>query len=165
MTLKEIIAGARQGWREQMHKAISGIDLSVNSKDVRKEVLAMLTKERREIMFKLLGLTTKQGRLEVDPKRGDSIMQRYITDQVAEAVTLWFETKAAPALSNRISGHMSDDEVIKAIEKSFMSNFQYRLDTMLHNEARRLAEEHAERLKKEFRAEFEEAMTSYESET
>ena len=110
------------------------------------EISTMLTRERREIVLKLLGFDDRWGKLEVDRCNGrdrESIIGRYLRGQAEPIVTAWMEKEIRPIFEAKARERLANDAVRKAIEKDFVERFTYCLQESISREAERLAEEHA----------------------
>ena len=110
------------------------------------EISTMLTRERREIVLKLLGFTDHWGKLEVDHCNGrdkESIIGRYLRGRAEPIVTAWMEKEIRPIFEAKARERLANAEVRKAVEKEFVERFTYCLRESISREAERLAEEHA----------------------
>ena len=110
------------------------------------EISTMLTKERREIVLKLLGFDGRFGKLEVDHCNGrdrESIVGRYLRGQAEPIVTAWMEKEIRPIFEAKARERLANAEVRKAVEKDFVERFTYCLRENISREAERLAKEHA----------------------
>lgn len=136
--------------RESMHKrflaAFEKANEAFTPDSLATEISAMLTKERREIVLKLLGFDNSWGRLEVDHCNGrdkDSIIGRYLRDQAKPIVTAWMEKEIRPIFEAKARERLADAQVRRAVERDFVERFSYHLRANIEREAERLAKEHA----------------------
>lgn len=137
---------ARESMHERFLDAFEKANEAFTPDSLATEISAMLTRERREIVLKLLGFDTRWGNLEVDHCNGrdkDSIIGRYLRNQAESVVTAWMEKEIRPIFEAKARERLANAEVRKAVEKEFVERFTYCLRESISREAERLAEEHA----------------------
>lgn len=145
-SLQERLLEARESMHERFFAAFERANEAFTPDSLATEISAMLTRERREIVLKLLGFSTRWGELEVDHCNGrdkDSIIGRYLRGQAEPIVATWMEKEIRPIFEAKARERLANAQVRKAVEKEFVERFTYCLSKSISREAERLAEEHA----------------------
>ena len=133
--------------RDSMHTkffdAFGKANIVLDTENLTKEIIASLNKERREIVLKLLGMTDKWGKLEVNsgPSNDRTIIDGYLRGTAAVAVNEWLNKHFASALEDHVRQKFSDSNVRKAAIKSFDDYFRRELDDGLRKAASNMANE------------------------
>jgi hypothetical protein len=152
-TLSERIAQARTALHERFADAFDKASDTFSPENMRAQITEMLTKERKEIVYKLLGLRSDWGRVELDNGNRNGMLHGYMDTTIKQEVERWLDEEIRPALLNR-AGHLTSDPKFKAgLLKDFQERFSWRIRDCISNEADRLAREAAETYAKELRAE------------
>lgn len=144
--LQDRLLEARESMHERFFAAFEKANEAFTPDSLATEITAMLTRERREIVLKLLGFTDHWGKLEVDHCNGrdkDSIIGRYLRNQAESIVTAWMEEEIRPIFEAKARERLANAEVRKAVERDFVKHFTYCLQETISREAERLAKEHA----------------------
>lgn len=145
-SLQERLLEARESMHERFLDAFEKANEAFTPDSLATEISAMLTRERREIVLKLLGFTDHWGKLEVDHCNGrdkESIIGRYLRGRAEPIVTAWMEKEIRPIFEAKARERLANAKVRKAVEKEFVERFTYYLRESISIEAERLAEEHA----------------------
>lgn len=139
--------------REKLHRAFfeafEEADVKFSPDQLAKEVTQMLTKERREIVLKLMGFSTRWGELEVDSSNGNNMVSKYIHEVANDAIREWLDNHLRGAFDAHIRGKMSDTKVVNAALKEFANVFDDTLRMNLRNMAKELAYEQAQEFRKQ----------------
>jgi hypothetical protein len=139
--------------REKLHRtffaAFEEADVMFSPDQLAKEVTQMLTKERREIVLKLMGFNTRWGDIEVDSSNGNSMVSKYINEVAKDAVREWLDNHLRGAFEAHVRGKMSDTKVVNAALKEFAGVFSDALRTNLRDMAKELAYEQAQEFRKQ----------------
>lgn len=144
--LQDRLLEARDSMRKRFFAAFERANEAFTPDTLAVEISAMLTKERREIVLKLLGFNDNWGKLEVDRCNGrdkDSIIGKYLRSQAEPIVTKWMRDEIRPIFEATARKRLANAEVRKAIEKDFIQRFSYLMDRCITQEAEHLAREHA----------------------
>lgn len=144
--LQDRLLEARESMHERFLDAFEKANEAFTPDSLATEISTMLTRERREIVLKLLGFDDRWGKLEVDHCNGrdnDSIIGRYLRNQAESAVTAWMEEEIRPIFEAKARERLANAEVRKAVEKEFVDRFAHCLRENISREAERLAKEHA----------------------
>lgn len=144
--LQERLLEARESMHERFFAAFERANEAFTPDSLATEISTMLTRERREIVLKLLGFDTRWGKLEVDHCNGrdkDSIVGRYLRGQAEPIVAAWMEKELRPIFEAKARERLANAEVRKAVERDFVERFTYCLRENISREAERLAKEHA----------------------
>lgn len=145
-SLQDRLLEARESMHGRFFAAFEKANEAFTPSSLATEISAMLTKERREIVLKLLGFNDHWGKIEVDHCNGrdkDSIIGRYLREEAKSAVTAWMEKEIRPILEAKARERLASAEVRRAVEKGFVDRFTYYLRENIDREAERLAKEHA----------------------
>ncbi len=145
-SLQNRLLEARESMHERFFAAFEKANEAFLPDSLATEITAMLTRERREIVLKLLGFDHRWGKFEVDhcnARDKDSIIGRYLRGQAEPIVTAWMEKAIRPIFEAKARERLANAEVRKAVEKDFVERFTYCLRENLNREAERLAKEHA----------------------
>lgn len=137
---------ARESMHERFFAAFERANEAFTPDSLATEISTMLTRERREIVLKLLGFTDRWGKLEVDHCNGldkESIIGRYLRGRAEPIVTAWMEKEIRPIFEAKARERLANAKVRKAVEKEFVERFTYCLRESISREAERLAKEHA----------------------
>lgn len=139
--------------REKLHRAFfeayEEADVKFSPDQLAKEVTQMLTKERREIVLKLMGFSTRWGDLEVDSSNGNNMVSKYIHEVAKGAIREWLDNHLRGAFDAHVKGKMSDTKVVNAALKEFANVFNDALRTNLRDMAKELACEQAQEFRKQ----------------
>lgn len=134
--------------REKLHKAFfeafEKADVKFSPDQLAREVTQMLTKERREIVLKLMGFSTRWGDLEVDSLNRDNMVSKYIATITKDTINKWMEEHLRGAFDAHVRGKMSDTKVVNAALKEFANVFNNTLRNQLQDMAREMAYEQAQ---------------------
>jgi hypothetical protein len=144
--LQDRLLEARESMHERFFAAFEKANEAFTPSSLATEISAMLTKERREIVLKLLGFENSWGKLEIDRCNGrdkESIVGRYLRDQAEPIVTAWMEKEIRPIFEAKARERLANNAVRKAVERDFVERFSYHLRANINREAERLAKEHA----------------------
>ena len=144
--LQDRLLEARESMHERFFAAFERANEAFTPDSLAIEISTMLTRERREIVLKLLGFDHRWGKLEVDHCNGrdkESIVGRYLRGQAEPIVTAWMEKEIRPIFEAKARERLANAEVRKAVEKEFVERFAYYLRESISREAERLAKEHA----------------------
>lgn len=111
-----------------------------------------LIKERREIVLKLLGFTSRWGELELEtPSRnGSSAVAKHIEATVTAAAEKFFEANP-DFFSDMAKEVLKKPNVKAAIRKRFTDVFEYRIREEAEAAARNLAAQEGKKLEEEAR--------------
>jgi len=151
--------------RKIMHdKFAQAVDITADQFDpevLSKQAYNILTKEREQVIFKLLGFDSRWGKVEVDHCNGrDSIMTEQLKRLAGPVIDDWIAKEIAPALEKAARLHFTEQKVLQAIQSEFINSFNYRLREMVRAHAEKAASEYAAKLA----AEFTEAVSMVEPE-
>lgn len=144
--LQDRLLAARESMHERFFAAFERANEAFTPDSLAVEISSMLTKERREIVLKLLGFSDHWGKLEVDHCNGrdkDSIIGRYLRNQAESIVTKWMQDEIRPIFEAKARERLANAAVRKAVEKDFVEYFSRHLQENIRREAERLAKEHA----------------------
>lgn len=134
--------------REKLHKAFfeafEKADVKFSPDQLARDVTQMLTKERREIVLKLMGFSTRWGDLEVDSSSRDNMVSKYIATIAKDTINKWMEEHLRGAFDAHVRGKMSDTKVVNAALKEFANVFNNTLHNQLQDMAREMAYEQAQ---------------------
>ena len=133
---------ARAQMHETFFKAFDEAQVKFDPKSLATEVTAMLLKERREVVMKLIGFTDHWGKLEVDHSNGrdkDSMVGKYLRTTAADAVQKWLDDHLKGAFEEHVRGKLSDAKVRAAAIKEFDDVFQRGLRNAIRDAAERAA--------------------------
>jgi hypothetical protein len=153
-TLSERITQARTALHERFANAFDDASQAFSPENMRAQITEMLGKERKEIVYRLLGLRSDWGRVELDNNsRNPGLLHGYMDTAIKQEVERWLDEEIRPALLNR-AGHLTNDPKFKAgLLKDFQDRFSWKIRDYAMNEADRIAREAAETYAKELRAE------------
>jgi len=151
--------------RKLMHdKFAQAVDITADQFDpevLSKQAYNILSKEREQVIFKLLGFDNRWGKVEVDHCNGrSSIMTEQLERLAGPVIEDWIAKEIAPALEKAARLHFTKQKVLQAIQKDFLSSFNYRLHERVRAHAEKAASEYAAKLA----AEFAEAVSMVEPE-
>lgn len=144
--LQDRLLEARESMHERFFAAFEKANEAFTPNSLATEISTMLTRERREIVLKLLGFDHRWGKLEIDHCNGrdeDSIVGRYLRGQAEPIVAAWMEKEIRPIFEAKARERLANAEVRKAVEREFAERFTYILQENIRREAERLAKEHA----------------------
>lgn len=144
--LQDRLLEARESMHERFFAAFERANEAFTPDSLATEISTMLTRERREIVLKLLGFNDHWGKLEVDRCNGrdkESIVGRYLRDQAEPIVAAWMEKEIRPIFEAKARERLANAGVRKAVEKYFVERFTNYLRESISREAERLAKEHA----------------------
>lgn len=144
LSLEEQLHASRDSMHQRFLEAFNGVNEAFTPESLAPEITAMLTKERREIVLKLLGFDNRWGELEVDhcsAHNKDSIVGQYLRTTIAPIVQEWLENDIRPMFEAKARKTIANARVKAAIQKDFMERFNYHLREAISREAERLAKE------------------------
>lgn len=152
ISISEELSARLQGERSKLHEAFftsfQRANVKLDPEALTKEIISQLTKERREIVLKLLGFDERYcGKLEVNAcnsRDKDSIVGQFLRKEAAAAVQKWLETEMLGALDKHIAGKFSDPKVMKAAQQYFDSQFDWKLRAAMEAQAGYVANELAQ---------------------
>lgn len=134
-TLQASITAARNRARDAIMRGIETQDFIFDATKLEKATVELLIKERRAVILKLLGLTDRWGKIEIDTDaRNDGFSYGMMADHVRAAMEKWFNTKFAAELERRNRSLDSD---------AFMQRAMGAYDRLFEDELTRLVREHA----------------------
>lgn len=126
--------------REELHAVFAAqvkqLDVLFDPKELQARLLDILVKERREIIFKVMGLSNHFGRLEVNSK---SPLWDHLNTHAKAAADRFMTEMLVPMFDDRAQNLLTRPEVMKALNEEFDRVFRYQLS----QHARTLAEKAA----------------------
>ena len=132
----------RARMHETFFQAFDEVQVKLDPKSLATEVTAMLLKERREVVMKLIGFTDHWGKLEVDHSNGrdkDSLVGKYLRTAAADAVQKWLDDHLKGAFEAHVRDKLSDVKVKNAAVKEFDDVFTRALRNAIRDSAERAA--------------------------
>lgn len=146
----ERLSAIRGSVHERFFEALNAAGDAFSPEELSNHINAMLTKERREIILKLIGFDSRYGGLEVDrTNRRDetSIVGMYLRKEAKPIIQKWLEDEIKPVLEAKARAKLADAKVKTAIEKTFSSYFEDYLRQYVREAALELAKKHANDVK------------------
>lgn len=157
----EKLRNARSKMESRFAAIISEEDKSFDPEALLASIRDQLIAERREMVMKLLGFRTSWGELELDTSaRGRGSLQSFVESAVAKATQRWADENP-DFFDEAIQEAMKNTKTRTALRKSFVRTFNWRLEQAVEARAGALAEEEADKLCNEAKAQL--SLTAEES--
>lgn len=147
------IAKLRDNLIEQFFTAFGNAGVKFDAEGIQREIIAELTKERRNLALKMLGFDDRWGKLEVDHCNSCTpVASEFIKSQVGPAVERWADECLRPMLEERGRAKLHDAAVMKAVMKDFNDQFMYAARRQMEHLAAQAGKEFADALANQTKA-------------
>lgn len=140
----EQLRSARSKMEHRFAAAIGEEDKSFNPEALLDSIRDQLIAERRGMVMKLLGFSTRWGELELDTSaRGQGMLRSFVEDAVAKATQRWVDENPT-FFEEAVQDAFKNPKLKTTLRKHFAEQFEWRMRQAAEEAACRLAREEAE---------------------
>ena len=148
------IEKAKETLHNDFFDAFAKAQIGVDPEKLRKEIVEDLTSQRRELALKLIGFTDHWGKMQVDSNRGDSMISKFISQQVEKAVKQWMDENFRAAVEEKAKQRLANKTVINTLVREFDEVFERELRRKVRHLAERSAAKFVTDLERQIRDTF-----------
>lgn len=143
----------RDGLIERFFTAFGNASVKFDAEGIQRQIVDELTKERRNLAFKMLGFDDRWGKLEIDRTNGrKTVASDFIDQNVGPAVKKWVDECLRPAIEARGRDKLNNAAVMNAVTKDFDRHFMYAARKQMEYLAAQAGEEFANALADQIKA-------------
>lgn len=150
---KALVAEMRNNLRSRFAEAFAGADATFDGDKIREQVIAELIKERREIILRLLGMTDRWGKLELDGSNGGGIFKKLIEEHATAAIHTFVKDMFQGFFEAEVTKLGGDTKFRNELIKGFAQHMRWKVEQQVNKHGDEAALTLARQLADEFKKE------------